>query len=206
MRHLCLLATLFGIGIATTAADEIQLPKGWKWDQSVAGKAARQGDAIRLDTVNGRIWAGEGNRNRIITESPIGDRATALANIELVDAAGKWEQCGLLAYHNDDSFVKLVLEHIDGKHHAIMAWEIDGKRKVLALLEIPTSRADLRMQVDGDTVRGFWRSDSSQTWNPVAETEFAADQQRYFMVFAQDGDPARPRHALVRNLSWRKGE
>ena len=118
---------------ATDQLDSLApLPDGWHWDRPVSDHAQRQGDAIRLRTEAARIWAGEGNENRIITDQPLADTAKVFAEIELVDAVGKWEQCGLLVYQHDDSFVKLVVEHIDGKHFVVMAIEAENKRKVLA--------------------------------------------------------------------------
>jgi len=100
--------------------DLADLPGGWRWDRPVSGHAQRQGDAIRLRTEAARIWAGEGNENRIITEQPLGETASAFAEIELVDAVGKWEQCGLLVYQHDDSFVKLVSsEHYSTVMHYV---------------------------------------------------------------------------------------
>jgi hypothetical protein len=188
---------------ADAAADSLTvLPEGWQWDRPVAGHAQLQGEAIKLTTEVGRIWAGEGSKNRIITRQPIGDQARLFAEIELLDAVGKWEQCGLLVYQHDDSFVKLVVEHIDASHYVVMAWEVADRRKVLAKLEIPGARAELSLEVKGTTIRGSWRSDSKQPWNLAAETDLPRAQKRYFAIFSQDADPDRRRHALVRGLRY----
>lgn len=178
------------------------LPDGWRWDRPVALHAQRQGDAIRLRTETARIWAGEGNENRIITDQPLGDTAKAFAEIELVDAVGKWEQCGLLVYQHDDSFVKLVVEHIDGKHYVVMAIEAEDKRKVLAKIEIVNARAQLSLHLNGSQVSGYWRANSTQPWDAASETELRREKARRFAVFSQDGDPANPRFALVRGLRY----
>jgi len=199
--------------LPTTKADEpekpkspadalVDLPDGWRWDRAIANHARRDGDAIQLTTETGRIWAGKGSQNRIITKTPIGESAEAFADVELVEAAGKWEQCGLLVYQHDDSFVKLVVEHIDGKHYVVMAIEADSRRKVLAKIEIKNSRAELSFQVAGSRVRGVWRSDVSQTWQQAAETMMNREKKRYFAVFSQDADPKQPRHALLRGLRY----
>lgn len=188
----------------SSAHSLVELPDGWHWDRAVADRASRNGDVIQLTTETGRIWAGTGNQNRIITKAPIGEAADAFAEIELVDAAGKWEQCGLLVYQHDDSFVKLVVEHIDGKHYVVMAIEAGNKRKVVAKIEIDNSRAELGLHVDGSKVRGVWRSDSTKSWKPASETTLRRENDRFFAVFSQDADPNRPRHALVRGLRYSK--
>jgi len=178
----------------------VKLPDGWRWDRPVCEHAKRVGDAIQLTTEAGRIWAGEGSQNRIITKEPVGDLAMVFAEIELVDAVNKWEQCGLLVYQHDDSFVKLVVEHIDGTHFVVMAIEAEDKRKVLAKIEIPDSHAQLSLQVNDSKVTGVWRSNSSQPWKNAAETQLRREKTRHFAVFSQDGDPANPRYALARSL------
>jgi hypothetical protein len=98
--------------------------------------------------------------------------------------------------------VKLVVEHIDGKHYVVMAIEAENKRKVLAKIEIDSSSAELGFRVDGSKVRGVWRPDSSQEWKPASEAMLHRETDRFFAVFSQDADPNQPRHALVRSLRY----
>ncbi|MCZ6674609.1 MAG: hypothetical protein O7C75_16900, partial [Verrucomicrobia bacterium] len=149
-----------------------------------------------------RIWAGERSKNLLLAKNPTGERALTLADVELVDAIGKWEQCGLLVYLNDDSFVKLVVEHIDGPHFVVMAQEFDKKRIVLAKIEIPGNRAQLRLEVDGDTVRGYWRLVENKSWHAAASTPSLDIETQRFGLFSQDGPREEKRFALIRQLSW----
>ena len=113
-------------------------------------RAARQ-NATRTN------WGGEGNRNLLVAKQQIGPGGEAVADIALAGATGKFEQCGLLIYVHDELFVKQVVEHIDGHHYVVMAWEKTGRGQVIAKTKINQSRAQLRLRVSGDRVEGFWR-------------------------------------------------
>ena len=68
-------------------------------------------------------------------------------DLELQNASHKYEQAGLVLHHNDDAFVKFVVEHIDGVHYVVMGREMDGKGQVLAKIPIEGSRAELRLKL-----------------------------------------------------------
>lgn len=181
--------------------DELQ--QRWQWDRSVPEDRTWTDGALKIRTQPGRIWAGDGNRNLLIAKQPIGESGEAVADIELARAVGRWEQCGLLVYVDDDAFVKLVVEHIDGKHYVVMAWERPDGRRVIAKKEITDNRAQLRLRVAGDAVRGSWRLTGSDRWQPAAQHEFASERPRKFALFSQDGDPQQRRWAIIRRLSWK---
>lgn len=103
-----------------------------------------------------------------------------------------------------NAFVKLVVEHIDGKHYVVMAWEKPNGRKVLAQVEIPQATARLKLEVDNRTVVGYWRLEKLASWKEAAKSDFPGDGEHRFGVFTQDGDPDRPRSALVRDLRWKQ--
>jgi len=185
---------------AASAEASVNPPAGWKWDRPVPEHAEQRDGAIELRTESGKIWAGEGNRNRLMTAEPVETGDTVTAEIELLDAVGKWEQCGLLLHQHDDAFVKLVVEHIDGMHYVVMAWERPNGRRVLAQIEIPQPRAQLKLEVGEDSVSGYWRLDESASWQRASESDFPGDGEHRFGIFTQDGDSDRPRWARVRDL------
>ena len=70
------------------------------------GHAVRRGDVFVLRTEPGRVWAGKGNMNRIAQKHPVEGKDAVVIEVELVNATGKYEQCGLLYHEDDEHFVK----------------------------------------------------------------------------------------------------
>ena len=187
--------------IAACTPTPTALEEDWKWIRESSSEWSLEEGILKLRTQPDRIWAGEGSKNLLITKLPIGERAQAFADVELVDAIGKWEQCGLLVYQDDDHFVKLIVEHSDGPHFVVMAHELGGKRKVVTKTEIPVNRAQLRLEVEGDEVRGYWRLSESEPWQLASATPSPDLETRRFGLFSQDGPRDEERYALVRQLS-----
>jgi len=200
--RLCLLSVAVLAVIAGCTPTSIELENDWKWIRESSSEWSLEEGILKLRTQPDRIWAGEGSKNLLITKLPIGERAQAFADVELVNAIGKWEQCGLLVYQDDDHFVKLIVEHIDGPHFVVMAHELGGKRKVVTKTEIPSNRAQLRLEVEGDEVRGYWRLSESEPWQLASATPSPDIETRRFGLFSQDGPRDEKRYALVRQLSW----
>lgn len=178
------------------------LSRDWHWLRESPDEWSLEGEALKLRTQPDRIWAGEGAKNLLVANALCGGSASAAADVALVDAVGKFEQCGLLVYVDDDTFVKLVVEHIEGLHYVVMGQEIQKQRKVLAKIEIPDSRARLRFEIEGGQVRGFWRVDEDGGWKGAAVTQSPNAETQRFALFSQDGPRDVSGYAYVRSLSW----
>ena len=99
-----------------------------------------------------------------------------------------------------------VLEHLDGLFYVVMAYEYPKQRKVIAKIEIPDHRVQLRYEVSGKTVIGQYRATAGGDWKEAARAElFASESAWRFGVFSQDGDPDRPREAILRELRLEDG-
>ena len=197
-----LLALTFLSAPSSVDAGQTELQQDWQWDRGVPEDRRWHDGVLQVKTQPGRIWGGDGNRNLLVAKQPIGRGGEAVADIELLDATGKFEQCGLLVYVHDDLFVKLVVEHIDGEHYVVMAWEKSGRGQVIAKTKISEPRAQLRLRVSGDQVQGFWRLAEDEAWRAAASCEFSSQQPRKFALFSQDGEPDQRRWAVIRELSW----
>ena len=197
-------AALLFLMILTTAhfsAEALDAPAGWRWDRPVEGHAKSEQGTLMLRTEKGRVWAGGGSQNRLQAVAPVGKHAEAFIDVELVDARGKWEQCGLLLHLDDDNFVKLVVEHIDGDHFVVAGFEFDQKRKVLAKIKIDGARAKLKLSVSERKVSAYYLADGA--WKNIAELTWTPDAARHFMVFSQDGAVEPARWAKIHDLRLR---
>jgi regulation of enolase protein 1 (concanavalin A-like superfamily) len=182
-------------------------PKGFRWDKPVPEDVVRDKAGLILRNQAGRIWAGEGNRNRLLTIEPVAPGAAVTIDLELQNASHKYEQAGLVLHRNDDTFVKFVVEHIDGVHYVVMGREIDGKRKVLAKIAIEGARADLRLQMrDGQAIAQWRPGDAADSapWRDAGATIYPGEKRWRFGVFSQDANPDRPGSALIRKIELKQ--
>jgi hypothetical protein len=155
------------IKFAFTYAKEIPEPlsEGWRWIREDSKSWRQRGGGMEIRAQKGRIWAGNDAKNILVHEpefEPDGSRAEI--NVRLGLPKTIYEQGGLLRYAGDDDFVKLIVEHIEGRYYVVMAQESEGKRKVHAKVEIPAPAARLAMEVDGSGVRCQYWTARSNTW------------------------------------------
>jgi hypothetical protein len=202
LASVCLMF-LFTANVA--GLDQEQLNAHWEWIRESPSEWSLENGVLRFRTQPDRIWAGSGSRNLLVARKPFPEKAAAVADVELVEAINEFEQCGLLVYEHDDAFVKLILEHIDGLHYVVMAWEGKGEGKVIAKIEVPASRVELKYEVDGSQVTGFWRLPGKTDWNKAAECASPTSNPPRFALFTQDGPREEKRWALVRKLEWEAG-
>ena len=161
---------------------------GWRWvREDPAGWRVRAG-GLELRAQKGRIWSGNDARNVMlfVPESGIGE-GTAEVSVRLDLPKSIYEQGGLLRYADDDNFVKLIVEHIEGKYYVVMAQEIAGTGKVHAKVPIPAPSARLAMKITGNEVRGHYWNTRTQTWAETGKCTMDNAQGADFGVFTQDG-------------------
>ncbi len=125
----------------------------WSVLREEASEIQVSGGILRLRTQPGRIWAGNGARNVLLSKPRESEEPIQLsARVSLQNPTVKFEQAGLLAYVNDDQFVKLAVEHIDGESWVVSALETPKQRKVLSKVRISGPAADLALELHGEVV------------------------------------------------------
>ena len=94
---------------------------------------------------------------------------------------------GLLWYVDDDNFVKLISEHIDGKMFAVLASEEGGRGRVFGKILMPQANVQLRMLIQSNRVTGQWRVKETDDWSDCGNCEFKVKGTPHFGLFTQTG-------------------
>ena len=201
--HQILWGLLALVPAGVSALDAETLKEEWRWirEDTEEWKLSEDG-SLKIRTQPGRIWAEreEKAENILVRRAPVSDGDSIEIAVTLVDPVNRYEQAGLVLYVDDDRFVKLVVEFIDGETFVVMGREFEGeKRKVLAKTPIERMGAQLRLEVEGSTVKGSWKpvGDASGAWTPAAEAEIPAELTRSFAIFTQDGPADEVRWAEI---------
>jgi len=141
----------------------------------------------------GRIWAGNDAVNILLCNAGAGKAAVGVDGLgaEVIvqhEGGRKYEQAGLLLYIDDDNFVKLISEHIDGKAYVVLAREDGRQRRVESKIAVPSLHMRLRLEVRGKRITAKWKPlDINKPWAPAGKSSFDAKGKRRFGLFNQDG-------------------
>ncbi len=136
----------------------------------------------------GRIWGGNDAKNLLLLRA-MPPQAMAARVTVAHEPKEKYEQAGLLWYVDDDNFVKLISEQIDGKMYIVVARELAGRGNVISKIEVPTANLELRLKVEPDGITGQWRLKDEQEWSDCEKCTFEAEGKPRFGLFTQNGSP-----------------
>lgn len=163
-----------------------RLADGWQWVREDAKEWRLRDKQLEVRSQPGRIWGGNDAKNVLL--APWLKATEMAASVSVAHKpAEKYEQAGPLWYIDDDNFVKLISEHIDGKMYVVIAREQQGKGTVVGKIEVPRADFQLRLVVKSDHVVGQWRLESSDRWSEAGDCEFVAKGRPRFGLFTQNG-------------------
>ncbi|MGI9241411.1 MAG: DUF1349 domain-containing protein, partial [Verrucomicrobiales bacterium] len=167
-------------------AEQLPLPGAWGWQrENPAGWRAHDG-VLELRAQKGRVWGGGGAENILIEEAAAGGRQITV-DVSHGSPKNIYEQGGLLVHRDDEHFVKLILEFIEGEYYIVLAREIAGKGRVFTKLEFADKSARLRLAVSGDTVSASFAARGSNQFEPAGDCELPGSADAHFALFTQDG-------------------
>lgn len=117
-------------------------PEGaWSWVRpNPPNVRIDRGLAIRLEP-GGLMGGGKDAKNILIRPIPEGARAASVS-VE-TDHRSQFEQAGLILYRDDDNYVKLVREFVDGATWVVLVVETEARARVLAKVPVPQGRTRL---------------------------------------------------------------
>ncbi len=145
-----------------------------------------EGGKLHVRSQFGRIWGGNDAKNLLLFKAlPPQDMAARVTVAH--EPKEKWEQAGILWYVDDDNFIKLISEQIDGKMYIVVAREIAGRGRVISKIEVPTANLELRLKVESDGVTGQWRLKDKDKWSDCDKCTFEAKGKPRFGLFTQNG-------------------
>ena len=172
---------------------------GWAWLREDPASWRSHDDVLELRAQKGRIWGGGGAKNLLVERLPAGGR-TVTVDVSHGAPENIYEQGGLLLMRDDDHFVKLIVEFIEGEYFIVMAREIGGKGKVFTKLGFADKAARLRLAVSGDEVSASFATRGSERFEPAGECELPGASAAHFALFTQDGSDEELRWIRFENL------
>lgn len=185
---LLLLAAPADSAILLEESFDAKLNPDLEWIRQEASEWRIEDGRLHVRSQSGRIWGGNDAKNLLLLKA-LPPQAMAARVTVAHEPKEKYEQAGLLWYVDDDNFVKLISEQIDGKMYIVVARELAGRGKVISKIEVPTANLELRLKVEPDGVTGQWRLKDDQQWSDCEKCTFEAAGKPRFGLFTQNGSP-----------------
>lgn len=150
-----------------------RLADGWRWlrEDRPAWRIRNRGLEVRLQP--GNMWGGDNNaRNVLLRSAP--DPANGPVDVSITvenTPREQYEQVDLVWYYDDSHMVKCGLELVDGKLCIVMGREEADRTRTIAIIPIRSFKVRLRLRVEGNRIRGQFRTPESDAWQTAGECD-----------------------------------
>ena len=179
-----------------------QLDHDWIWfhEQSTAWKVAD--GVLHLRTLPGTLW-GEANNAHNFLLRTVDEMSNGLASRVTVTSHPRLmgEQAGLIWYLDDDNYIKLVKESLDGGQWIVLAREQDGQPELIDKTRISVESAELQLALLGGVVHGQFRTSPTEDWRTVGECPLLDGANPKIGLFTHGGPQDIERWVELRNFA-----
>jgi beta-xylosidase len=150
---------------------ERALDKGWSWVREAPEAWRIENNTLILRSLPGYLHANSNNSRNLLIRTPPKAQGKALA-IEVSlesEPRTQYEHAGLVWYYDDDNYVSLFKEQIDGAPKMQMVTETKGKPR-FAIKPCESKTVQLRLVVTGTKVISRYRESAEGAWRTVGES------------------------------------
>lgn len=171
----------------------------WQWvrENPDAYAITEEGLRIKLEP-GGLMGAGKDAKNILVTNLP--EKARLVRVHVRTQHESQFEQAGLILYHDDDNYIKLVKEHVDGDDWVVLVVEEQAQARVVNKVPAPDPETLLEFHFDGDSVTSLSLSHAGAEKVTVATVTFPMSPRPRIGVFTQSGEPGADRWAVFRDF------
>jgi regulation of enolase protein 1 (concanavalin A-like superfamily) len=153
-----------------------ELAKDWSWirEEPKAWRIDKENGALVLKTMPGALHMTSNNsRNLLLRPLPKSDKPLVVEVYVESEPKGQYEHAGLLWYADDDNYVAVWKEMVNGKVELPMIIEKEGR------VSAHTAKYDaksvwMRLVIHGGKITTQYRPSEKEAWKVVGETDLPA--------------------------------
>jgi len=179
-----------------------KLDQAWNWVNEQPGAWKVADGALHLRTLPGTLW-GETNNAHNFLLHPLGERTEGVATRVTVRNHPQLigEQAGLIWYYDDDNYIKLVKESLEGEQWIVLAREEGGQPALVDRTRLSAETAQLQLVLLGAELHGQFRCSPEDDWQEVGLCALVGDAEPRVGVFTHGGPDEIERWAELRDFS-----
>ncbi|MFH1740167.1 MAG: DUF1349 domain-containing protein [bacterium] len=171
-------------------------PWAWIREDPDGHRSSEKGLEIKL-APGSLMGDGRGVGNILVRPLPVNAKFVSLR----VEATHKnqYEQAGLILYVDDDNYIKLVLEMVDGKPWIVFVVEIEAQASVINKIPAPMGGIRIGLAFENETVTAFGSGEKEEQ-QKIGSARFPMKPRPKIGVFTHGGDPKADRWARFGNF------
>lgn len=181
-----------------------KLKEGWSWRRENKTGWRIGTNALEIRVEPGNMWGPANDaRNVLVRALPDSRRPLELSVTISNTPTEQYEQVDLVCYYDDSHMVKIGFELVDGKRCIVMGREENDRTRTIAIIPFEPTLVDLRLIMDGTTIRGSFRAAGAKEWREAGNCELPARGAPKLAIQCYQG-PAKAEHwAKISNVTVR---
>jgi regulation of enolase protein 1 (concanavalin A-like superfamily) len=179
-----------------------KLSDGWAWihEEPKAWKIGH--NALHLRTLPGSLWGEINNAHNFLLRPAINLTEGLTIQVNVTNYPQLMgEQAGLIWYHDDDNYIKLVKESLNGEEWIVLAREEAGEPKLINKTTIMGASAEIQFALRETKILGQFRTSAEQDWTEVGECAWIKENKPYIGLFTHGGPKDFERWAVFQGFS-----
>lgn len=146
------------------------LDQDWTWVHEDPAAWRITDGILEMRTLPGSLWGDSNNAHNFLLRSVENFEAGLVTRVKVVNAPQLMgEQAGLIWYHDDDNYIKLVKESLEGVEWIVLAREESGQAELINKSRISVESAELQLVLQDGKVLGQYRASPEDDWQNVGE-------------------------------------
>jgi regulation of enolase protein 1 (concanavalin A-like superfamily) len=182
-----------------------KLGQGWTWVHEEPAAWKIVDGALHLRTLPGTLW-GDANNGHNFLLRLVEDLSNGLTiRVSVTNEPQLMsEQAGLIWYHDDDNYIKLVKESLEGVEWIVMAREEGGQPELVDKTRVAAPSAELQLVLVDGALHGQFRISSENKWQEVGKCALLGEAALKVGLFTHGGPAEIERWAEMRDFSMLK--
>lgn len=178
---------------------ETALEPPWQWIRRNDRSIKIDETGLHLQLAEGSLMGGGTGVENILIRPLANDTKTVTLTFEF-EPTLQYEQAGLILYTDDDTYIKLVKEFVDGTPWIVMVVEV--ATKITSLQKVPafSGPATVGFEIKEQAIRSFCH-DENGILVEIGSAEFPMHPRPSIGLFTQNGTPSDPRWANFREMA-----
>ena len=173
----------------------------WWWLREDPASWLLKEKALLMRTLPGTLWGTNNSATNILLRPEIGIESGLTSQVTVTNQPQiQGEQAGLIWYNDEDNYIKLVKELLNGTVWIVLAREQAEKATLVAKIPMLTESARLRLTLTGQIVNGWARSSDSDSWEKVGECALVNNDRVHLGVFTHGGPAEEERWVSLRQF------
>ena len=179
-----------------------ELEKGWTWVHEEPTAWMISDGNLKLRTLPGTLWGDLNNAHNFLLRSVENFEAGLVTRVKVINAPQLMgEQAGLIWYHDDDNYIKLVKESLEGVQWIVLAREEGGQPALIDKARISVETAELQLVLRGGMLQGQFRTSSDDHWQKVGECPLVGEAAPKVGLFTHGGPAEIERWVELRDFT-----